>query len=283
MERDEQYPSSISESCDMPIVKIIKQFKKTKNCYYIGERKKQQYMYKYMDIETAIKCLKGQNVMFVEPTLWPDKYESRFYTANYSKILGESQEVTPRLYACCFTFSRASEAAWKTYSYEKTGIASRCVQFRINKRLFREALNMYSKDNDRKIYEGPIDYSLADNQINRLHLPSSGYLYDSIFNNNFSFHSYLSLLLIKRQAFNYENEYRYFIVPNDGKANDRIFPTIPWNNIIVDVKVDKKCSDLEIEILSTYLKKNGIEIEPTRFDLYSNPDGRITIGKEEDD
>ena len=53
--------------------------------------------------------------------------------------------------------------------------------------------------------------------------------------------------------------------------------------MIVDVKVDKKCSDLEIEILSTYLKENGIEIEPTRFDLYSNPDCRITIGKEEAD
>ena len=158
MKRDKQYQSSISDSCDLPIVKIIKQFKTTKNCYYIGDRKKQQYMYKYMDIETAIKCLKGQNVMFVEPTLWPDKYESRFYTANYSKILSESTEVTPKLYACCFTFSRASEAAWKTYSYEKTGIASRCVQFRINKRLFREALNVYAKGNDCKIYEGPIDY-----------------------------------------------------------------------------------------------------------------------------
>ena len=275
----DQYPSSTTE---IQIVKSIKRFKTASNCYYIGNRKKQLYMYKYMDIETAIKCLKGRNIMFVEPILWPDKYESRFYTANYSKIVKDFNNITPKLYACCFTFSRASEAAWKTYSYEKTGLASRCVQFRINKRLFREALNMHAKDNDCKIYEGPIDYSLTDDQINRLHLPSSGYLYDSIFNNNFSFHNYLSLLLIKRQAFNYENEYRYFIVPNDGKANDRIFPTIPWSSMIVDVKVDKKCSDIEIEILSTYLKENGIEIEPTRFDLYSNPDDKITIEKEEE-
>lgn len=275
----DQYPSSTTE---IQIVKSIKRFKTASNCYYIGDRKKQMYMYKYMDIETAIKCLKGRNIMFVEPILWPDKYESRFYTANYSKIVKDFNNITPKLYACCFTFSRASEAAWKTYSYEKTGLASRCVQFRINKRLFREALNMHAKDNDCKIYEGPIDYSLTDDQINRLHLPSSGYLYDSIFNNNFSFHNYLSLLLIKRQAFNYENEYRYFIVPNDGKANDRIFPTIPWSSMIVDVKVDKKCSNIEIEILSTYLKENGIEIEPTRFDLYSNPDDKITIEKEEE-
>ena len=57
MKRDKQYQSSISDSCDLPIVKIIKQFKTTKNCYYIGDRKKQQYMYKYMDIENRHKVL----------------------------------------------------------------------------------------------------------------------------------------------------------------------------------------------------------------------------------
>ena len=279
MKQDNLYSSSISE---MQIVKSIKRFKTASNCYYIGERKKQQYMYKYMDIETAIKCLKGHNIMFVEPTLWPDKYESRFYTANYSKIVTEPNNITPKLYACCFTFSRASEAAWKTYSYEKTGLASRCVQFRINKRLFRESLNKFARENACKIYEGPIDYSLTDFQINSLHLPSSGLLYDNVFNMGFELNNYLSLLLIKRQAFNYENEYRYFIVPNNGEANKQIFPIIPWSDIIVEVKVDKKCSDIEIEILSKYLQDSGIKHEPTRFDLYSNPDDKITIGKEED-
>lgn len=263
-----------------PIVKLIKRFTKTKNCFYVGDRKKQRYMYKYMDIETAIKCLKGNNVKFVEPTLWPDKYESRFYTADYSKVVKDPKEKTPRLYACCFTFSRASESAWKTYAYKKTGLASHCVQFRINKQLFRQSLNDYAKEHSCKIYEGPINYSLTDYQINHLHLPSEP-LYNSVFESKFDLNNYLSLLLIKRQAFNYENEYRYFIVPNSGIANDSIFPTIPWSDMIVEVKVDKKCSDIEIEILSKYLNDSGIKLEPTRFDLYSNPDDRITIGKEE--
>ena len=275
----DQYPSSTTE---IQIVKSIKRFKTASNCYYIGDRKKQLYMYKYMDIETAIKCLKGRNIMFVEPILWPDKYESRFYTANYSKIVKDFNNITPKLYACCFTFSRASEAAWKTYSYEKTGLASRCVQFRINKRLFREALNRFAKENQCKIYEGPIDYSLTDFQINNVHLPSSGMLYDQVFKVNFKLNNYLSLLLIKRQAFNYENEYRYFIVPNNGVADENIFPIIPWSDIIVEVKVDKECSDIEIEILSKYLQESGVKLKPTRFDLYSNPDDKITIEKEEE-
>lgn len=29
---------------------------------------------------------------FVEPTLWPDKYESRFYTADYSKVVEDPKE-----------------------------------------------------------------------------------------------------------------------------------------------------------------------------------------------
>lgn len=120
----------MSDSYLEPIVKSIKRFTKTKNCFYVGDRKKQRFMYKYMDIETAIKCLKSNNVKFVEPTLWPDKYESRFYTADYSKVVEDPKAKTPKLYSCCFTFSRASEAAWKTYSYEKTGLASRCVRCR---------------------------------------------------------------------------------------------------------------------------------------------------------
>ena len=39
----------MSDSYLEPIVKSIKRFTKTKNCFYVGDRKKQRYMYKYMD------------------------------------------------------------------------------------------------------------------------------------------------------------------------------------------------------------------------------------------
>lgn len=83
--------TSSTTNCTDSIVKAIKQFTTVSNCYYIGNREKQMYIYKYMDIETAILCLKNNNIRFVEPTLWQDKYESRFYTADYSKIIKDKK------------------------------------------------------------------------------------------------------------------------------------------------------------------------------------------------
>lgn len=271
--------TSSTTNCTDSIVKAIKQFTTVSNCYYIGNREKQMYIYKYMDIETAILCLKNNNIRFVEPTLWQDKYESRFYTADYSKIIKDKKNIIPKLYSCCFTLSKASEAAWRIYSYDKLGLASRCVQFRINKRLFREKLDEYAKKNSCKIYEGNINYTLSDFRINHLHLVGH-YGYNEVFNSDFNLNNYLSLLLLKRSAFNYENEFRYFIIPDNGMANKQIFPTIEWSDIVVDVKVDRNCSEIEIEILTHYLNEHGVEIKPTKFDLYTNPDKKIIIGEE---
>lgn len=263
------------DSIKRDIVKPITSFQKLSECAYIGERKKNRYMYKYMDIETAILCLKSNSIQFIEPTEWEDKYESRFYTADYS-LITTNKSYTPKLYACCFTFSKASEAAWKTYSYNKSGLASRCVQFRINKAKFRKILNKYAQGNQCKVYEGPMNYSHTDYIINQLHLSKSKY-HALIFNKSFDLSSYLSLLLIKRQAFYYENEYRFFIIPKIENNDKAIYPIINWSDIIEEINVDKQCSDIEIEILNHYCNEYKLNVISKKFNLYENPDSLIKI------
>ena len=60
---------------------------------------KNKTVYKYMDFETAIICLTSSSIRFVEPTEWYDKYEGRFYNANYIRICKDTY-LTPILYAC---------------------------------------------------------------------------------------------------------------------------------------------------------------------------------------
>ena len=261
------------------VIKEIRQFKKTKYCFYVGERITKKYMYKYMDIETFIQCLKSSNIRFAEPKLWPDNYESRFYTADYSAITKDNSLI-PQLYACCFTLNDTSEAAWKIYSYGKTGLASRCVQLRISKRRFREVLDSYAKSEGCRIYEGQMNYDLDEYEISHLHYKNSN-SFLKIFNSYFSFKSYLSLLLLKRPAFSYENEYRYFIVPDKFDVNtskDMIFPSIPWNTLISEVKVSRECTNTELDIIKSFLKVYDISLEPEKFDLYKKLEERITIG-----
>ena len=119
------------------------------------------------------------------------------------------------------------------------------------------------------VSSSPYYYELDDYQINHLHF-SNYEGYDRVFNSSFGRNHYLSLLLIKRPAFYYENEFRYFIVPKKGTVNKQTFPTIRWADMVDQIKVDSACTEIEMEILTKYLREYKINffILLSLFNLY---------------
>lgn len=237
----------------------------------IGKLPYGNFFYKYMDLESALLSLsknveKSQkpNLRFVEPSFWDDQYEGRFYNAIYD---GNKEDTikTPFLYACCFSSKRENEAAWILYSHNKKGLASRCVEFCLNRNKLREELSK-NIDNGMSLYIGTVKYENKE-IIDNLHLPNIGddnhknsnyYKYFA----NFTLQSYLNLLLLKRPTFEHEKEVRIFIIPNIGKQKSRrnnsgeleknadpIFINIDWVNVIEEIKIDKNCSNYEKELL----------------------------------
>jgi hypothetical protein len=92
-------------------------------------------------------------------------------------------------------------------------------------------------------------------------------------------------MLIKRPAFYYEEELRFFIIPNDEEVKDAIFPTIQWKDIIKEIIVDVRFSDIEMNILKDYCQKAGICISDSdigirlyKCRLYEKSNTHITIG-----
>ena len=85
------------------------------NCYYLGERNTNRFIYKYMNLEVAVMSLTNGTVRFVEPYTWQDKFEGRFYNASYAQVKGATGN-TPPVLACCLTHAPVNEAAWKVYS-----------------------------------------------------------------------------------------------------------------------------------------------------------------------
>lgn len=276
-------PNSISSSHYWLI------FKGNIRIQYIGEIPKGAYLYKYMDLESALRSLepdeknKKTSLRFVEPTNWEDQYEGRFYNANYfldnDKRHEISSELTPFLYACCFTTKRDNEAAWSLYSHNKTGLASRCVEFRIKKRELYDQLFNYALDNKRdgkypSIFFGNVIY-YDKFDIDNLHIRELGASKEDNINyhkyfDNFSLECYLDLLLLKRVAFEHEKELRVFIIPPDhkdkkktkrnkkgqfskGMTPDCIFVNVNWSSLIEEVRIDKRCSDYEKSILQKKL------------------------------
>lgn len=267
----------------MAILKPLEEFKTLSQSYTLIDenhpKSKVRNLYKYMDLETALICLKNRTIRFVQPSEWPDKYERHFYHADYTDLT-DDYTVTPIVWACCFTTSKMSEASWNTYRYGKQGLGNKCVKFQISRSKFREFLR-----NDNRVkftYEGFMDYSLSDNDIQRIHLKTSA-LYPSIFSGSFTLDKFLSLLLIKRSAFKYENEFR-FLITLKGDAEDKaIFIPIEWGELIDKIEVDKDMTDMEIDVLKTYLKQANVKKRVidsiTKSNLYNDPVEKIKIEK----
>ena len=254
----------------------------------IGELNNSSALYKYMDLESALLCLekrikgsiveKTPNLRFVEPTSWDDQYEGRFYNACYKHddeyvncVDVESREA-PFLYACCFSSKRENEAAWVLYSHNRTGLASRCVEFKLNRVKLREQLVKNLKDCC--VYIGPVKYlnkekidHIHEKEIGKNNLPNEDY--DKYFR-PFIKECYLNLLLMKRSVFEHEKEVRLFVIPNDevekektrrgsdGKFSENVKPKsmlvdIDWTEVIEEVKIDRNCSEYEIKLLQDKL------------------------------
>lgn len=221
--------------------------------------------WKYLDLESALLCLRNGNIRFVEPTRWEDKYEGRFYNADYTNVCSDPNAY-PFLYACCMSHKPHNEAAWKVYSYGKTGLGAHCVQFKINRSRLRLELVKNSEDLA-YIVEGDVIYC-REEDINRIHEKEidikkgkvSNINYNNFFN-SFDFGKYINLLLLKRDYFNHENETRFFLIPRNAPQEKSKYSSsgqyygihkdisIDWGNIIEEVRIDSKCTSLEYDIL----------------------------------
>ena len=232
------------------IVGELEQFKTHSNMYSIGERVSKIYVYKYMSARTAELCLNSNTLMFSLPSAWKDPYESRFYNADYHKV--EKVSSDKRLYACCVTENKLSESAWRMYTDETN---EPCVKFCICIGQLRRYLNIFAKLHGATLYEGRINYSLNDSEIDGLHLRSSAY-YHSFFD-NFGLPEYLNLMLLKRHLFYYEGEIRYMLMGGSlDFLNEHLFIEIPWSMCLSKISIDAQ-NPADEEALREALEKNS--------------------------
>lgn len=250
-----------------------------KLCLLSGKR----FLYKYLN-EDAFKTTLENGLRFVEPRTWTDCFEKRFYSANYEVI---NPAFPQRLFAACFTSCKNNEAAWKTYLYNpqsKNPDLSKALCFRltINRKLLKDAFKQFSQYT---FYEGPIVY-LNGYTISQMHepdIPGAKSLYNAFFRkSDFGPDDFLSLLLIKRDFFQYEEEVRYFAVPKKAECQDHIYvmPKAGVMSIVEKVFVARpygkfKLSDTELNQIAENLKIDREKLES--FDLYSEDEEQITI------
>lgn len=221
-------------------------YKYTKNSQngfsILKEEMRYTKVFKYMTLEAFLISLYSRTWRFFEPSKWNDKFEQRFYCANY--VLPTAKGNTPQLFATCLTKVKNSDAAWKVYSNGQ-GLGAHCLQLELDIVELRKQLRATGYQFEEKI----VEYK-PENVILDLHKKREKYYIEYF--SSFTLNSFLNLLSMKRDAYTYEQEIRMFIIPvGDGerhkykKAQHKDL-TIDWRDVITKVRIDKKCSAAEL-------------------------------------
>lgn len=249
----------------------------------IGNYPSGSYYYKYMSLETALLCLENQTIRFSEPTSWPDKYEGRFYKAEINGAV--NSPLNPPMLGCCFTYRQDNEAAWKLYSYDKGGLNSICVEFKLDRNKLREQLYnslfaLSTANNSFCLYEGCVNY-WDQQRIDDLHKKTIKKNHKRVINeyhkaffHTFTLEKYLNLMLLKRNAFLHEQEVRFLLVPQNNNifTKTKIKPEdvkLNWSDIIIEVRIDARRSEYEQKLLEKKLQATNSTAFVKPFDVYS--------------
>lgn len=191
-------------------------------------------LYKYMPLEYALTTLNNKTLWFANPAIWSDPFEKRFLEATYNR--GGRNTVFPwkdRTFCICMTQTMTSEAHWNTYSKDAIGIS-----FRINK---EELVNQLENLIDWNVYIGKVEYmKTADIKKNLSQIP-----FKTPMPKYRSREFFVRLLLLKRVAFEYENEIRVIIVKKNKTQEKGI--SVPFNcnntDLIHSIMLDPRLGD----------------------------------------
>ena len=248
-----------------------------------------RYLYKFIDLPGLKKMLQN-GLLLKEPSQWTDGYERRFYLAAYSSL--NSIYKPERVYACCFTTNKNSEASWTVYVNHKELFSEKnnadnkkdyltIARIKFDRAALRRQLSSVAQKKSITFYECPVQY-ISTYAIENCHLPDvSGAkrLHNALFEDTvFNRDVFLSLLSMKRrELFEYEQEIRYFCIPQESQTGEMLI-SLDWNDIIKQISLVRVGSEqplTEKELSQLDIPFNTNLIEPV--DLYHKKMGSGVI------
>lgn len=221
---------------------------------------KQKCLFKYMQFERFVSSVMNKELVFVSPETWKDPFERRFFKTDYTSMNFNRPDI-----ACMCLSSKSStneEASWRMYVNPN----DKALRLSIDFEEFCKILDNYADANDCKIYIGNVIYDFTKDQIISLHNKTKNANYDKYFPLPFSLENYLTIMLIKRVSFKFENEIRVFIVKSssltDAKGLLKI-PRVNYTNSFIPKVMIAPYEPLPVDDIRTpfRIKINNIESE----------------------
>jgi hypothetical protein len=220
-------------------------------------------IYRLYNLDRTIEIFEHDRLSFLSPSKWTDPFEKEFLNISYSQnnirlnipTVPSGNPLKYKLFSQCWTGIPESEAFWSVRTPFQDGIRL-CVQINA----FYNFLNALPE----QIFIGKVAYY----KLTVLKDPQR--IIDEFNNANRNtdlFH--MRLLLCKRLQYEYEKEYRIFIIKPNPIRNDvinisPITPCVLFNDIKLHPKIGKY---LEKLIKDYFLAKCGIglNVRKSRF------------------
>lgn len=190
-------------------------------------------VFKYMPLDRFTTAVDERVLVFVSPETWYDPFEQLYYNIDCSSKGFHTEEI-----ACMCVSEKSStneDASWRVYA----GTSNKTVRVSIERDVLLRLLNDYAARTGCAVYIGKVEYKYEKKEIKAIHRKTSP-LYPLYFPDVMKREHYLSLMLLKRKAFSYENEVRIFLVKD----------TIPFAaNNIVRIPCDYKATGLVSNVM----------------------------------
>lgn len=162
-------------------------------------------LFKYMSLSSALSLIQDKSLWFANPKTWKDPFESRFMNAQYQSQKGLYDcPWVDRVFCSCFTQTPCSEAFWVTRASNEL-----LVRLTIDKEVLKEGLN-HLANSGFDVYVGAVDYCETKNITGSLSQIKFGSPYSGkidVADKDF----FARLMLLKRNAFRYEDELRVLL------------------------------------------------------------------------
>ena len=201
-------------------------------------------LYKHIPLENALRTLKSKSLWFSNPATWTDPFEKRFLEAKYTKGGKEKPFTWPgRVFCTCMTQTQSSEAYWNAYSRGEIVIELRIVREKLLEELMKQSTKF-------DIFIGKVEYmKTADiKKVELKDIPFDPPLKVAWNTPEFA----ARLFLLKRTAFQYEDEIRIILLKKNKTQEAGIALKFTCDNtdLIRSIVLDPRLGDNTAEILS---------------------------------
>ncbi len=175
--------------------------------------KDKKTIFKYMPIDRFIQSVDNKELVFVSPEMWYDPFEQLYYGIDCSKKGYTTEDI-----ACMCVSEKSStneDACWRVYA----GTNTKTVRISLVQDKLLGFLDEYALKSGYEVYIGKVNYAFERQEIKNLYKSSSPH-YAKFFPDTMNREHYLSLMLLKRKSFQYENEVRIFLVKDKIKFDN---------------------------------------------------------------